>query len=244
MPTTSQSRAARRIPLYQQAADALRDLILSGRFEGILPSQDALCDILQVSRPTVREAIRVLERTGLVHSRQGIGTVIDSSKPDFHPGLETLNSTTDLIRSRGYTSDTSHVEVHRAPAAKGMYPVFADLSVVTIERVRSADGVPLVYSIDVIPDNGYDLQQVRANAALRSFMTWLEAEGVHVSYAKTELTARPADRMLAEFLEVPRGTALLVMEEVGYSAQNEPVYMSNDFYRCDLVHFHVIRRRA
>lgn len=240
----SQPRSARRVPLYQQTADTLRDLILSGNFDDALPSQDALCDMLQVSRPTVREAIRVLERTGLVHSRQGVGTVINRAKPDFHPGLETLTSTTDLINSRGYTSETTHAEVHRVPATKGMYPVFANLPVVAIERVRSADGVPLVYSIDVIPDKGYDIEELRANAALSSFMTWLEAESEPVSYAKTELTAKAADRMLAELLAVPRGTALLLMEEVGYSSQNEPVYTSNDFYRSDLVHFHVVRRRG
>src|SRR5947209_14797490 len=73
----SQTRSARRVPLYQQTADALRELIASGTFDSVLPSQDALCEILQVSRPTVREAIRVLERTGLVVSRQGVGTVIN-----------------------------------------------------------------------------------------------------------------------------------------------------------------------
>lgn len=241
---SAQTRAVRRVPLYQQTADALRELILSGRFDTVLPSQDALCDILEVSRPTVREAIRVLERTGLVHSRQGVGTVINRAKPDFHPGLETLHSTTDLIRSSGYTAETTHADVHRLPASKALYPVFADRPVVTLERVRSADGVPLVYSVDVIPDRGYNIEELRANAALGSFMTWLEAEGAQVSYAKTELTAKAADRMLSELLEVSRGTALLLMEEVGYSVQNEPVYTSNDYYRCDLVHFHVVRRRG
>ncbi len=65
-------------PLYLQVANALRDEIVSGIYPvgSQLPSEDELCKRFDVSRYTVREALRLLRDDGLVSSRQGAGTVV------------------------------------------------------------------------------------------------------------------------------------------------------------------------
>ncbi len=65
-------------PLYQQVARALKKEIVGGTFPvgSLLPTEDDLCRRFDVSRYTVREALRRLRDDNLVASRQGAGTVV------------------------------------------------------------------------------------------------------------------------------------------------------------------------
>lgn len=58
----------KRAPAYQLAADALRKMIMDGTLKPgeLLPVEHDLADQLGVTRPTVREALRKLESTGMV----------------------------------------------------------------------------------------------------------------------------------------------------------------------------------
>jgi len=58
----------KRVPAYQQAERAMRDMILSGKLGpgDLLPGEHDLAEQLGVTRPTLREAMRKLESSGLV----------------------------------------------------------------------------------------------------------------------------------------------------------------------------------
>ena len=59
--------------LYQQVADRLRELVESGEYKvgDRLPPERELAEMLDVSRPTVREALIALEVEGRVRIRVG-----------------------------------------------------------------------------------------------------------------------------------------------------------------------------
>jgi DNA-binding GntR family transcriptional regulator len=69
--------------LYSQISRVLREEILSGIYPvgTQLPKEEILRKRFSVSRFTIREAIRRLRDDGLVHSRQGAGTVVVPSYP-------------------------------------------------------------------------------------------------------------------------------------------------------------------
>ncbi|MCF6369449.1 FadR/GntR family transcriptional regulator [Rhizobium halophilum] len=69
--------------LYHQVADQMRSLIDSGVFTAgsRLPAERELAELLAVSRPTVREALIVLEVEGRVHIRMGSGVYVSSPRP-------------------------------------------------------------------------------------------------------------------------------------------------------------------
>ena len=68
MPKKVKITSLKRAPAYQLAEEALREMILSGSLVPgeLLPVEHDLADQLGVTRPTVREALRKLESTGLV----------------------------------------------------------------------------------------------------------------------------------------------------------------------------------
>jgi len=60
--------------LYQEIADQVKDAILDGHLKPgeRLPSERDLCDMFGVGRPTVREALRVLDNMGLIEIGAGV----------------------------------------------------------------------------------------------------------------------------------------------------------------------------
>jgi GntR family transcriptional regulator, transcriptional repressor for pyruvate dehydrogenase complex len=70
--------------VYEQVVNQIKGMIISGDLKkgDKLPTERDLAEKLQVSRATVREAIRALEVIGLVESRQGAGNYIKESFED------------------------------------------------------------------------------------------------------------------------------------------------------------------
>ena len=68
MPKKAKITSLKRAPAYQLAEEKLREMILNGSLTPgeLLPVEHDLADQLGVTRPTVREALRKLESTGLV----------------------------------------------------------------------------------------------------------------------------------------------------------------------------------
>ena len=68
--------------LYMKVAEQLRSLIENGFFKvgDRFPSEKELALKLEVSRPTIREAMIALEISGLVDIRSGVGTYVKDRK--------------------------------------------------------------------------------------------------------------------------------------------------------------------
>ncbi len=70
-------------PRYQLLATRLREEIQTGRYAvgSLMPTEMEISAQYNVSRSTVREAIRRLQSAGLVSRRPGVGTRIESAAP-------------------------------------------------------------------------------------------------------------------------------------------------------------------
>jgi len=79
MPESIQSdfEVVRRQKVYEAVAEQIERLILKKLKPGDkLPSERELTELLQVSRSSIRDAIRSMELMGLVEPRQGAGTIV------------------------------------------------------------------------------------------------------------------------------------------------------------------------
>lgn len=87
------------VPAYQQVADDLRGLILSGELSpgAQLPTEAELCESFGVSRSTVREALRVLSSQHLVTTTRGVtgGTFV--AQPEAERVTDYLETSLGLL---------------------------------------------------------------------------------------------------------------------------------------------------
>jgi DNA-binding GntR family transcriptional regulator len=92
---------ARRIDqpsLVQLAADAIRDMVLSGELApGARLVEDRLTQVLGISRPPLREAMRVLEREGLIQSVPRRGSVVTELTQADIREISSLRSTLETM---------------------------------------------------------------------------------------------------------------------------------------------------
>lgn len=70
--------------LYEIIADRMEEMILSDttKISQKLPSEQQLADSFGVSRPVIREALKILKERGLISSRQGASSVITDYDTD------------------------------------------------------------------------------------------------------------------------------------------------------------------
>jgi len=69
-------KTPQRQTLIKQTVDALREGMDSGIWKNALPGERELCRRFQVSRPTLRAALEIVQREGLIAVQQGKRSVI------------------------------------------------------------------------------------------------------------------------------------------------------------------------
>jgi len=100
VPVKSDFDAIKRNKVYEEVAKQIERLILKKLQPGDkLPSERELAEMLQVSRSSIRDAIRGLELIGLVEPRQGAGTIVRevSAESLVNPFANALKHRKELV---------------------------------------------------------------------------------------------------------------------------------------------------
>lgn len=211
-----------------------------------LPPEPELAAELGVSRATLREALRSLEDEGLVRRTRGAGTFV-ADRPRVANNLDANFGVTDAIRASGMEPGTVDGSV-RVEAASADEAERLDLEpgedVVVVDRVRTADGRPVVLSRDILPARltGED-PPVMARLERTSVYEVLEKDlGIAIHHGLATFQPARADGHLATRLEVPKGTLLLYIRQVDFDVAGRPVVSSHEHHLADAFEFSVVRR--
>jgi GntR family transcriptional regulator len=131
------------MPLWAQLETALKQRLDAGEFNERFPTDNELVEEYQVSRHTVREAIRHLNRSGILRRERGRGTVVNRS--EFEQPLGALYSLFGSIESSGAVQRSKVLELREVvdPAVAGHLGIADDTPLLYLERLRFADDDPL-----------------------------------------------------------------------------------------------------
>lgn len=241
------SAKSERKTLTDIAQQELRQAIIQGTYRpgSQLPTEAELCEMLGVSRTVVREALRVLEDDGLVARRHGIGTFVRN-----HPILKNLNfnfGITEMIESAGLKAGASHLAIQTEAADQekaDQLHVPTGTPLITVERVRTADGRPVVYSLDTITEAllkraGFDPQLLRTESIYNILQTSL---GEVIEYGVARLLPVAAPGHVAEKLHLPPNALTLYIVQTDYTSGDEPLVYSCEYHLPDAFDFVVWRR--
>jgi GntR family transcriptional regulator len=231
--------------LYLQVIDKIKENIDNGVYKAKekLPSEFHLAKYLGVSRATLREALRILEEENVVIRRHGVGTFVNP-KPVFTSGIEQLSSVTDMITRGGMKPGTIFLSSTKQEPTDDDIRRFScskDDEIVIIERVRTANGEPVVYCVDkilnqVLPSN-FSHQEESLFEHLNN------TAGKDITYAVTHLEPLGYHEKVSPTLECDPETALLVLKQVHFDQNDEAILYSVNYFKADKFDFHVIRKR-
>jgi len=107
-------------PRYKELADALRREVLDGTYVDIgFPTESHLCKRFNVSRFTVREALRALTADGLITRKRGSGTVIQPATARGGALHQPLSNVAEIMQYARNTRTTFEL-VGDAPLPRGI----------------------------------------------------------------------------------------------------------------------------
>ena len=221
-------------PAYQRIQAVVREQIDSGQLKvgDSVSSERELAKVHQVSLMTARHALAELEREGVVERRRGAGTFV--APPRIH--FNKLMSYTEQMASRGLASSSrvvfsKIVEGESEIAARLRLPESSQLT--KIERVRHTAEEPFALETCYLSAEEFP-ELVRALSEKGSLFRTLEQDyGVELAYADEEVDATVANSRIAELLGVLRGSALLRIRQVIFSASSKPVLYVLGMYRSE-----------
>lgn len=144
------------VPLYLQLSDFLIQKIEMGELgvDEKLPSERELCEIHNLSRITVRQALQELERDSYIYKLHGKGTFV--SAQTFNQNLIKLYSFTEEMKKIGKKPTTqvlSFKEIMLDERLSEKMHLSPYQEAYQIVRLRLADGEPLMQETSYLPKN-------------------------------------------------------------------------------------------
>jgi GntR family transcriptional regulator len=242
----SQMIDRRALPLVVR--DRLLEQIRDGQLRpgAQIPPEPALCEAFGVSRSTVREAIKLLERDGVIDVQHGRGSFVTGmAQLGRERPVTRFESVTEMMRRLGYTVENRVLDVqerHPTEEEATELGLGTDELVVHLERLRLHEGQPFVLSVNVVARAVFagPLEDVDWGA---SMIDLLDERGRVVVASSAHLRATPAPQsLLAAGLDSP-GDPWLLISETCVTAAGEPVLLAHDYHRGDAFTFHAVRRR-
>jgi len=147
--------APKEVPQYKQLYEKLRKLIEEGTYKqgDLLPSENELCTVHHLTRPTVRNALDMLVNDGFIIRHQGKGSIVKGRPKGI--GILSLSGTTSAI---GQENLTTRIIVR--PTIRSWEDAFGfeisekekNVGCIYMERLRLIDNAPVFYDITMIPN--------------------------------------------------------------------------------------------
>jgi len=234
--------------LTEQIKSHIKEQIVNNEFEdGRIPSETEMANELGVSRTTIRDALSRLEIEGAIVRKQGAGTFVNEPILQIQSRLDEIWSYTNVLEAHGYTPTVQVIDVSEEPASAAIADELGLAEgdkVLVIKKRFLEDDTPVMLARNWLP----------ASCVLESYKDidfqvpiydYLEAcSQQRLNYYLSDIVPVSAEAEIAAMLQVPSGTALLALEEVGYNENNEPILKAQSYFRDDLLRFRLIRRRT
>lgn len=197
--------------LYRLIADQLRQLIDRGEYPvgSRLPSERELADMLEVSRPTVREALIALEVEGRLRIRVGSGIYVAALQPTAVVSLQPpIEGPFEVLRARAFLESAVAEEAARRVTREDIARLDAVLAevgpVLTIERwidldrrfhtavVAPLGNVVLLRTVGELFDQRINPYFAQLSRHMSNESTWQAAHVEHVAIRDAIAARHPA----------------------------------------------------
>ncbi len=226
------------VALWRQIAEQLKRDIRSGVWgQGAkLPTESELSERFGVNRHTIRRAVGELANEGIVSSRQGRGTFVESAPISYPIGSRTRFS--EIISRQAREPGGRLIASFRETAAPWLtenLKLPAGATVHRLETLCVADGLPVSVSTAWFPAARFpDL--VMHYAETGSVTKALAAHGVSdYSRARTDISARVAEPDEARLLQIAPTAPVLVTAVLNTDKDGQPIQVARTRFAAERI---------
>ncbi len=232
---------------FQRLQQELAVLIAETPAGERLVSEPVLAQQLNVSRATLREAMRTFEGQGLIRRRQGVGTFVVGRTKVFDSGLEVLESIETMAKRINLQVSMGALQIQHISAddeAVELFQLPAGIELVKVSRVIFTEARPIAYLVDKLPADIFTRNELQ-NGFTGSVLDLLLSRGnMQLSTSVAEIQAEAATSEIARAMQIQRGDVLLMLSSKLYDIEERVVDFSQSYFLPGYFHFHVVRRVA
>jgi GntR family transcriptional regulator len=229
-------------PKYLEIQNLLLQRIKNGDYqEGqLIPKEVDLAEQLNVSRPTVRHAIRNLVQGGYLERRKKRGTIVTQTKikQQFTHVIESYNTE---IQNNGLVAKTQVLNFSTEKASDEVAEALTikpNTEVYKLVRLRSADNKPVVFVVTYLPIAQLpDLQKI--DFTHHSLYSELAKAGLEITHVSRKIEVHPATEEEAQLLETDIKAPIFYFHTIGFTKDHRALEYSIASYRGDLNYFMV-----
>ncbi|MGH2316357.1 GntR family transcriptional regulator [Planococcus sp. SE5232] len=229
------------ILLYEQIKAGIKELIKTNNLKpgDKIPNESELCGIFDVSRITIRRAIKELSEEGVIEVIRGKGTFVRASKKDLHllnlkgftEGLSTEenNIEKEILHKRIITDDG---EI--AKAFLHEQNEFVEL----VRLVKDAEG-PFSVDYAYLPLNIYPGIQDLLDDSVSTFALIRETYKVPFTKVKKEIEYVHPPTELCKYLGINKTSSVILVKKLIYGPDGTPVHYSKYYMVGERVKFYI-----
>ena len=211
-----------------------------------LPSEAVLSKELSISRLTLRESINVLQGEGFVYTIHGKGSFISSDLKHISDTLNNNLGITEMIELAGSkpgTKDFERILVTANKEVANNLRIEEGTDVLVCKRIRTADGKPVVYSIDYFAPrlvSGF-LNIKDKNVSIYKFIE--EDNRLKIDNSIVEIIPYKCTSDLARMLDYKKDEPLLKLIQTITDEKGNPLIYAIEYLRPDCFKILISRKR-
>ncbi|MFW5889726.1 MAG: GntR family transcriptional regulator [Bacillota bacterium] len=212
------------LPLYFQLKNIIKEKIENGELKpnDRIESERELEEKYNISRPTIRQALKELVNEGLLYREKGKGTFVAKPKIDYG-FIQKFTTFYEDMEIKGYKTKTKVLDKNIVKCRKTLadkLKVKLNSKIIKITRIRYIEDEPIVLVINHIP---YDVCKRIINDSLEDESLYrIMAEKYGVKPYKAEISLEPtiADNFDSRMLEIKQGSPVHLMKNITYTEKN------------------------
>ncbi|NJN18462.1 MAG: GntR family transcriptional regulator [Oscillochloris sp.] len=228
------------LPVYMQIAEALLAQIEAGALPpgSRLPPERELSKQFGVNRLTLRQALDVLDKQGMLLRRQGDGTYV--AQPRIERAAGRLFPFSFAMQRRGYLPSARIIVFERLNAEAAVarqLEIAVAAPVYFSRRLRLINHEPVMLETFYVPAERFPHLERHDLAQNSLYATMKESYGVQIDQARQSLEPVIASAYEAELLGIGAGAPLMLERRITYDTTGAAVEWSKDLYRGDRFRF-------
>lgn len=225
---------------YLTVYEKLKQQITNGYYliGDLLPAEPELQEMYNVSRITLRHAVKLLVEEGYVERIHGVGTIVMSQKKSLQ--LQTLLSFSEENNEHSVQSLLISFEegIPASPLVCSQLDLRKGTMVSCHEKLRLIDDIPIGFQRVYCPPF-LSLSAEELKSPDVSLYQLFREKGYHVTKAKETIESIIANEEMAKLLKVEKSSPLLYVQRVTKDQQDQLIEYAEFFYRGDRYRYHV-----
>ncbi len=203
------------IPQHRKLYEILRKHIVDGVYQegDLLPSENEMCLLYGMTRPTVRQSLGALANDGYIRKHQGKGSIVHRLPREI--GILSVSGTTSAVGDRNLKTRIIVKPIIRLWDEEFMFPL-SDLEkesgCIYMERLRLLEGTPIFYDISFIANINLSRITSRQFEDKSLFQILRDNYKVEIKGGEQRIKAIPSSLKISKFLRIKKGEPVLHLE--------------------------------